>query len=131
MPYDEKAPPRNILAKLDHQTKTLNISWEHNCHLHGQHPHSYLIRVKDLTSNRTFNTEVNATDDAIQHYRFTDIYDTSKYLVNLSSSDFDAKSAELLVYGYQLPSPKWFTIDPVNNTTYKCNWDQVNYTEAS
>lgn len=129
-PYNRTAPPRNARATVDHHAKTLNISWEHSCHIHGQHPHLYMIRVKDLTSNNTHNIKVNANDDAIQHYQFANITDTSKFLVSISTLELDAESTELLVHGYQLPSPKWLTIRVVDNHTYLMDWEKVNYTEA-
>lgn len=129
-PYNKTAPPRNIRATVDHHAKTLNISWEHSCHIYEQYSHLYMIRVQDLTSNDTHNIKVNGSDDAIQHYQFANITDTSKFLVSISTLESGAESAELLVHGYQLPSPQWLTIHVVDNQTYRIDWEEVDYTEA-
>lgn len=124
--YNERKPPRNVTAKMDADSHTLEITWEHNCPLLGQYPQSYIISATELTQNRTAAVELKRKGEKLLSHKFKDIPDGAVYNLNISTSAKNAEPVSLKVHAPPLPAVRQLKVIPEKNGTFVVFWREVN-----
>lgn len=129
--YDVRAAPQHIHFALNDITRSMNITWQHSCHLVGNHPDAYFIHITDIALKNSTIVRVNATEEIFQLYRFSHIPRGARYNVSISSANQSANSiAVYQVHAFHLPSPPRLMVQHVLGDKYLISWPPVRYNET-
>lgn len=129
-PYNENKPPRNVRAKIDGAKHSMNITWEHNCPLTGQYPPSYILKITELTLNKSTTLELKKKGSKLLWHSIEGIPKGAVYNISLSSRSKVAESTVLTINAPPLPAPQQLKVFPEKNGTYVVYWHEVQFDDA-
>lgn len=129
-PYNENKPPRNLRASIDEAKRSMNITWEHNCPLTGQYPPSYMLKITELTLNKSTTIELKKKGNKFLSHSFEGIPKGAVYNISMSSRSKNAEASVLMIYAPPLPAPRQLKVFPEKNGTYVIYWHEVQFDDA-
>lgn len=129
--YDVTAAPQHIHFHLEEESRSINISWEHSCHLPGNHPIEYTINITDVVFANTTTIRVPANDNMLQMYHIRPIARGARYNITISSPNQMRSTISVYqVHAFKLPSPSPLMVLPLQNESYVISWPRVRYNET-
>lgn len=129
-PYNESKPPRNLRASINEANGTMNITWEHNCPLTGQYPPSYVLKITELTLNKSTTIELKKMGTKFLSHSFEGIPKGAVYNISMSSRSKNAEASVLMIYAPPLPAPRQLKVFPEKNGTYVIYWHEVQFNDT-
>lgn len=123
--YNETKPPRNVKATMNTQEHQIELTWEHNCPLHGQYPSGYRITLTELTTHTNRSVELKRKADKVLSHIIRNIPDGAVYNISLSSNAPNAEKTTLTIRAPPLPSVRQLKVYPERNGTYVVYWHEI------
>lgn len=123
--YNESKPPRNIKASMNAAEHQIELTWEHNCPLHGQYPPAYIITLTELTFNTTTIAELKSKRTKVSSHIFRDVPDGAVYNLTISSNAPNAEKTTFTIRAPPLPPIRQLKVYPERNGTYVVYWHEI------
>lgn len=124
--YNEIKPPRNVKATMDTENHAIALTWEHNCPLSGKYPPSYIVTLKELTTNDTKIVELNRNDSKVVTHQFKEIPDGAVYNISISTNAANAEPVTIKIHAPSLPPVRQLKVYPEKNGTFVVFWHAIN-----
>lgn len=123
--YNESKPPRNVKATMNAEKHQIEITWEHNCPLHGQYPSAYVITLTELATNKTTSSSLKRKGAKVLSHIIKDIPDGTAYNISISSEVKNAEKTTLTIRAPPLPPVRQLKVYPEKNGTYVVYWHEI------
>lgn len=123
--YNESKPPRNVEAKMNEVKHQIELSWEHNCPLHGQYPSSYMVTLTELSTNKTQTAELKRKGTKFLSHVIQDVPDGAVYNISISTNAKNAEKVTVTVKAPPLPPVRQLKVYPEKNGTYVVYWHEI------
>lgn len=130
--YDVKEPAKHIHFALNEKLRSMSVTWEHSCTLHGNHPSEYILNITDVLLKNTTTIRVPSSNDTVQVYRVAGrIPRGARYNVSISFAGQTSDTiAVYQVHAFHLPSPAQLLVQHVHDDRFLISWPRVLYNET-
>lgn len=119
--YNESKPPRNIKASMNAQKHQIELTWEHNCPMHGQYPSAYVVTLTELTTNVSSTAVLNRKGAKVLSHIVRDVPDGAIYNISLSANTPNAEKTTLTIRA----PVRQLKVYPEKNGTYVVYWHEI------
>lgn len=123
--YNETKPPRNVKATMNAEQHQIELTWEHNCPLHGHIPDGYNLTLIDLSTNTSTSTQLKRKIGKILSHTIRDVPEGAVYNISLSTSAQNAEKATLTIRAPSLPPVRQLKVYLEKNGTYVVYWHEI------
>lgn len=123
--YNETKPPRNVKASMNADEHQIELTWEHNCPLHGHIPSGYIVTLTDLSTNVSSSTELKRKGAKVLSHIIRDVHDGAVYNLSISTNARNAEKTTLTIRAPSLPPVRQLKVYPEKNGTYVVYWHEI------
>lgn len=130
--YDELRPVRNVRTHYVNDLHAINITWEHSCRLHNQHPPAYNITIIDTVTSISNFAQVPSTSDDVQSYLYHNVTTGGVYSIRFASIVNHSEPYDGVFVAPPLPTPSKIDVQMHDeNEVVQLTWPNVKFNETS
>lgn len=123
--YNRTLPPKELTVDINETSQEMTIEWQHSCALDLTVYPSYIIKVRELTLNKTTVVTVQPWANKTLTHVFRHIPKGAAYDVSVSTDIPNAQAVTMIVYSAPLPAPDQLRVWPEVNGTHVVYWKTV------